>query len=219
VQLHYPSACAEKLINDEVDLALVPIAVIPNLKEYYIISEYCIGADGPVDTVCLYSDVPISSVESIFLDYQSLTSVELLKILLREYWDLSPQLIKSDVGFESNIKDKQAGLVIGDRAFHLNSKYKYKYDLSKIWQEMTGLSFVFAVWVSNKKLSKKFIQFFNKSIANGIQNIHKALKIESPNYIKFKNNADYLNNKISYNFDSKKVKGMNLFLKKIISSS
>ena len=81
--LDFPAVCADKLINGQVDLALVPVVVIPTLKDAHIVSDYCIGANGAVDTVCLYSDVPISEVESISLDYQSKTSVALLKILLK----------------------------------------------------------------------------------------------------------------------------------------
>ncbi|MDC3306302.1 menaquinone biosynthesis protein, partial [Flavobacteriales bacterium] len=156
LQLDYPSICADKLINGIVDLALVPVAVIPKLLQAHIISDYCIGANGAVDTVCLYSDVPITEIESIALDYQSRTSVALLKILLKEYWQLNPELKKADVGFEENIKGKHAALVIGDRAFALNDKHAYIYDLSAIWKEMTGLPFVFAAWVANKKLPQDF---------------------------------------------------------------
>ena len=115
LQLDYPSICADKLINGTVDLALLPVAVIPKLKDSYIISDYCIGADGAVDTVCLYSDVPITDIDSIGLDYQSRTSVALLKILLKEYWQLNPELKKVGIGFEDNIKGNHAALVIGDR--------------------------------------------------------------------------------------------------------
>ena len=164
LQLDYPSICADKLINGIVDLALVPVAVIPKLLQAHIISDYCIGANGAVDTVCLYSDVPITEIESIALDYQSRTSVALLKILLKEYWQLNPELKKADVGFEENIKGKHAALVIGDRAFALNDKHAYIYDLSAIWKEMTGLPFVFAAWVANKKLPQDFIIALTKPL-------------------------------------------------------
>ena len=77
-----PSVCADKLINNQVDIGLVPVVILDQLNNPKIISDYCIGANGPVDTVCIYSDVPIEEIESIYLDYQSRTSVELLKILL-----------------------------------------------------------------------------------------------------------------------------------------
>ena len=215
LQLDYPSICADKLINGTVDLALVPVAVIPKLKEAYIISDYCIGANGAVDTVCLYSDVPIEEIESIALDYQSRTSVALLKILLNEYWQLNPELKKANVGFEENIKGNHAALVIGDRAFALNTKHAYIYDLSAIWKEMTGLPFVFAAWVANTKLPQDFIISFNKALEKGLSNIDKALALEGDSYPNCKNPEDYLNNKISYNLDVEKQKGMELFLRKI----
>ena len=84
LSLDYPAVCAEKLINNEVDLALAPIVAIPSLKKSFVISDYCIGANGVVETVCLYSNVTIHNVQSISLDYQSRTSVALLKILLNK---------------------------------------------------------------------------------------------------------------------------------------
>jgi len=215
LQLDYPSICADKLISGAVDLALVPVVVIPKLKQPYIFSDYCIGANGAVDTVCLYSDVPIDKIESIGLDYQSRTSVALLKFLLKEYWQLNPELKKSDVGFEDNIKGKHAALVIGDRAFTLNSKHKFIYDLSAIWKEMTNLPFVFAAWVSNNRLPQDFINAFNKALEKGLSNIDKALAFEGDSYPNCENPVDYLNNKISYSLDSEKQKGMELFLRKI----
>jgi chorismate dehydratase len=215
LQLDYPSICADKLINGTVDLALVPVAVIPKLKEAHIISDYCIGSNGAVDTVCLYSDVPITEIDSIALDYQSRTSVALLKILLKEYWQLNPELKKADIGFEENIKDKNAALVIGDRAFNLNSKHKYIYDLSAIWKEMTGLPFVFAAWVTNKKLPQDFIVDFNKALKNGLSDIDAALNLKGNNYPSCEKPKDYLNNQISYFLDAEKQKGMELFLRKV----
>jgi chorismate dehydratase len=216
LQLDYPSICAEKLINGNVDLALVPVAVIPKLKEAHIISDYCIGANGAVDTVCLYSDVPVEEIESIALDYQSRTSVALLRVLLKEYWQYNPELKKANVGFEENIKGNHAALVIGDRAFALNTKHAYIYDLSAIWKEMTGFPFVFAAWVANTKLPQDFIISFNKALEKGLSNIDKALALEGDSYPNCENPEDYLNNKISYSLDSEKQKGMELFLRKII---
>ena len=215
LQLDYPSICAEKLINGNVDLALVPVAVIPKLKEAYIISDYCIGANGAVDTVCLYSDVPVEEIESIALDYQSRTSVALLKILLNEYWQLNPELKKANVGFEENIKGNHAALVIGDRTFALNTKHAYIYDLSAIWKKMTGLPFVFAAWVANTKLPQDFIISFNTALEKGLSNIDKALALEGDSYPNCETPEDYLNYKISYSLDAEKQKGMELFLRKI----
>ena len=105
------------LINDEIDLGLIPVAVIPQLKEY-ICGDYCIGTEGEVASVCLFSEVPVNEIEKVYLDYQSRTSVDLLKWLMKEYWDIHPEIINStDENYRKEIKGTTAGLVIGDRAF------------------------------------------------------------------------------------------------------
>lgn len=215
LQLDYPAICADKLIRGEVDIALVPVAVIPQLENAYIISDYCIGSDGKVDTVCLYADVPIEEIQTIALDYQSITSVVLLKILLNEYWQIKPKLNNTELGFEDKIKGRNAALVIGDRAFELNTKHQYIYDLSAIWKKMTGLPFVFAAWVANTKLPQDFIAAFNKALEKGLRDIDKALALEGDNYPNCENSKDYLNNRISYVLDAERQKGMELFLRKI----
>ena len=134
---------------------------------------------------------------------------------MKEYWNLRPEFRTARPGFEQDISSKDAGLVIGDRAFDLNSKYKYVYDLPAIWKEMTGSPFVFAVWVANKELPEKFILQFNKSLKKGLNNINIALIEEYSSYTDCKNLSDYLNNKISYSLDAAKLKAMNLFLQKI----
>ena len=217
LQLDYPAICADKLINGEVDIALVPVVVIPQLENAYIISDYCIGAHGAVDTVCLYSDVPIEEIQTIALDYQSRTSVALLKILLKEYWQVKPEFNNTELGFEGKIKGKNAALVIGDRAFELNTKHQYIYDLSSIWKKMTGFPFVFAAWVSNTKFPKDFIVAFNNALENGLADIDKAIALEGDNYPNCENPEDYLNYKISYLLDAEKQKGMALFLEKLVS--
>ena len=212
--LSSPVVCAKRLIDKDVDIGLIPIVSIDKVADANIISDYCIGSDGDVDTVCLYSDVPISDVSTILLDYQSNTSIELLKVLLREYWHISPNLVNSQEGFENHISGEIAGLAIGDKAFGLNNRFPYIYDLSYIWKELTGLPFVFAVWVSNKSLPDDFIKIFNMALAYGIHNIKQVVK-ENSTFLSNHNLYNYLTNRISYDLDEKKKDAMNLFLSKI----
>ena len=215
LELDYPAMCAQKLINDSVDIALVPVVAITEPKQAHIISDYCIGANGIVDTVCLYSDVPINEVESITLDFQSRTSVELLRILIRDFWKIQPLLKASKIGFEKDIRERNAALVIGDKAFSLNKKHRYIYDLSAVWKEMTGKPFVFAVWVANKIIPDNFIFEFNNALEFGVLNIDKALMNKGIGCLECESPKDYLHNKICYNLDSKMREGMDLFLERI----
>ncbi len=69
----FPANIAAMLLNDEIDIGLVPVAIIPRLQEAHIITNYCIGAVGRVESVGIFSEVPIEKVEKLILDYQSRT--------------------------------------------------------------------------------------------------------------------------------------------------
>jgi chorismate dehydratase len=215
IHLDYPSICADKLINGVVDIGLVPIVAINSLPSSDIISNFCIGSNGKVDTVCIYSDVPINKIETILLDYQSRTSILLLQVLLKEYWNLNPSLVYSDKDYIDSIKNTCAGLVIGDRAFNLNERYNYVYDLSDMWKNLTGLPFVFAVWIANKKINEEFVNHFNDAIQFGLDNIKNALLNFPGSYVFCEDPEDYLNNKIEYILDDRKSESIHLFFEKM----
>ncbi len=218
IQKDIPSVCADKLINNDVDLGLIPVAEISKINNPKIISNYCIGAVGKVNTVLLLSDVPLKDIKQIFLDYQSRTSVNLLKILLKNYWKIKPEFKNTSGGYEDMISGTNAGLIIGDRAFEYSVKFKYVYDLSEVWMNFTSLPFVFAAWVANKELPQTFINNFNDALKKGLES--KDLIIN--NYLKDNPNINfdiekYLKQNISYYLDSEKRKGMDLFLKMLKS--
>ena len=102
-------------------------------------------------------------------------------------------------------------MVIGDRAFDLFSKYKFSFDLSLAWKNMTGLPFVFALWVANKKLPFDFINSFNKALNYGLMNRNKKSFLNNINCPKDINPSHYLTNRICYNLDDDKQKAMKLF--------
>jgi chorismate dehydratase len=81
--LEYPARLAEMLTKGELDVALVPVALLAELPHYHIVSDYCIASDHEVASVCLFSEQPLSEIKSVYLDYQSKTSVALLKVLFK----------------------------------------------------------------------------------------------------------------------------------------
>lgn len=207
-----PSECARKLIEGEVDLGLVPVAIIPELKQSYIVSDYCIGAEGKVKSVLLLSDVPIDQIEKIYLDYHSRTSVKLCEILCKKHWEVSPKFISAEEGFEGNIQGKTAGVVIGDRTFHLHKEFAYQYDLAEEWNKLTGLPFVFAAWVSNKTLPSDFLSAFNASLSSGVSDINRVVDSQNSLSILKAELLDYLSHHISYDLTKRKREALRLFL-------
>ena len=173
----YPSKIAQMLVDDELDIGLIPVAATLRLNEWYIDSDYCIGSDGAVASVCVFSEVPIEKVERVYLDYQSRTSVNLAKVLLKEYWKKDVEFIDAKrEDFRDQISGRAAGVVIGDRALEQRSKLKYIYDLGEAWKNHTGLPFVFAAWIANKELPEEFITAFNEANATGLKRIEDVIK-------------------------------------------
>lgn len=211
LQLDIPAVCAQKLLENKVDIGLIPVAIIPLLKEHYIISNYCIGSNERVDTVKLYSHVPLNEISTIYLDYQSRTSIMLAKVLCKNYWQINPTFVNAEAGFEAKITGKNAAVVIGDRCFSLNGTFAFEYDLAFEWKKHTTLPFVFAAWVSNKKIDTDFIEKLENAMAYGIERVDIAIKediaIKDPIMIK-----QYLTERINYNLDEAKKKSLHLFI-------
>jgi chorismate dehydratase len=211
LSLDVPSICAEKFIHDKVDLALMPVGALHQLDQYYLVSDYGIGTDGEVRTVCIYSDVPMEEIETVFLDFDSRTSVLLAQYLLKHFWKKNVNYLPGPEGFEENIKGKSAGLIIGDIALDQELKSPYIYDLGKAWKEMHDLPFVFAVWVSKTKLPERFVEKFNAAQAKGIAHIDQLVQLMA-NTRKHFDLDEYYNKNISYRLDPDKRKALELFL-------
>lgn len=210
-----PSVCAEKLLLHKADIGLVPVTVLPVLKNYKIISDYCIGSRGSVDSVLLLSDVPLNEIKNILLDYQSRTSVMLTKVLAKEFWHITPEWAETTVNYEKTIAGDVAGVVIGDRAMAMKKSFNFVYDLSEEWHKFTGLPFVFACWVSIKKLSPDFIFEFNSALKFGLDSIAQVSQDESSLNLSPHEITHYLTKKIDFHFDDEKRKALQLFQDKV----
>jgi len=209
----YPANIARMLKEGTIDLGLIPVAVIPQLPEYHIVSDYCIGTEGEIASVALFSEVPMLEIEKVYLDYQSRTSVALLKFLMREYWGIYPEIIEaSNEDYREKIKGTTAGLVIGDRALEQRRISTFIFDLGSEWKKITGLPFVFAAWVSTRQLPEDFISAFNEGNKAGLSHIDE---IVAANPYPVYDLKKYYNLHLSYQLDAAKRKGMQRFLEVI----
>jgi chorismate dehydratase len=209
----YPSKIAQMLIDDQIDIGLIPVAATLRLKDWYIDSDYCIGSNGPVASVCIFSQVPMDEIKQVYLDYQSRTSVNLAKVLLKEYWKKDVEFIDaSGEDFRENIAGSTAGVVIGDRALEQRKKSRYIYDLGEAWKSHTGLPFVFAAWISNKRLPNAFITAFDEANALGFQHLDEVI---AENPFPFFDLHEYYSSCIQYKLDDQKREGLELFLHKL----
>lgn len=211
----YPARIAQMLIEDTVDMGLIPVAATTKLSEWHVVGDYCIGSEGAVASVCIFSEVPMEKVETVLLDYQSRTSVALARILLKEYWEKDVQLVyASGEDYRSQISGTTAGVVIGDRALKQRLVSKYFYDLGEAWKAHTGLPFVFAAWISNKKLPEDFTEKFNEANKQGLLHLDEVVQENPFNDFDLR---QYYTRCISYRLTEEKRKGMELFLSKLAS--
>lgn len=202
--LDIPSDCADKVINGQVDVGLMPVASIPLVPNANIISDYCIGGDGTVNSVFIFSNVPVEDIKTLRLDYHSKTSNNLAKVLLQFYW-------KHEVQFITNVnEDTDAIVLIGDRTLGKKDDYAFAYDMGEAWKKFTGLPFMYAAWVANKELSQAFKNEFNEALKFGLDHRNEVLK-ELPKIDNF-DLEDYLFHKLQFEVTDDRIKAMNLFL-------
>ena len=158
-----PSTLNAMLRSGELDLT--PASSIEYAKAY---EQYCllpgmsISAMGPVKSVLLFTTVPIEELDGcpIGLTAESDTSVNLLKILLAKMYGLHNTFERTSLPVEEAMQRYPGMLVIGDAALKAVAAsaergsqpgYQHVYDLAELWNQFTGLPFVFALWIVQRK--------------------------------------------------------------------
>ena len=214
ISTDHPADCAAKLVSNIADIGLIPVAALPMLKEYHIVSDFCIGANGRVKTVMLLSQSSFDKIDTIYLDYRSLTSVNLTRVLAKNYWLKDFNWIKTHENFDfTKINKNEAVTLIGDQCFKYEKYFKYGIDLAMEWKNFTGLPFVFACWAANKQIDREFINEFNHALKSGVENVAAVVaEMGQTGIIKGKELEQYLTENIDFNLNADKKKALELFL-------
>jgi len=196
-----PAECALLFQQGKVDISLCPVGALEDMPPHEVCGDFCIGADGEVETVALLSHVPIHQIERVRLDDHSRTSNKLLQILADRYWQTNWKYY-----FNDQEKQPLSCVMIGDMVFEQKKNYPYHYDLASEWKAMTGMPMVFAVWIARPGISKEVIQDLDNAFKLGID------FIRSPDSGILDWQKNYLVNNISYSLDRRKREAMQLFL-------
>ncbi len=210
-----PSSLADSLIQGKLDLAMIPsIEFLKNVDQFKLFPNISISSKGPVGTVLLITQKPLSKIKTVGLDSRSRTSVTLLRLLFQSRFS-------KDVKFNSCYPEEKdffnydAMLVIGDQAFKLikNSNYEV-FDLSEEWYKKTQKTFVHAVVaVSNEvNIDSNFLQIVQQAKKNGEVQIENIIKHQSAlTGIDENICRDYLQNKIIYDLGKNEMEGLTCF--------
>ncbi|MCX5661589.1 MAG: menaquinone biosynthesis protein [Planctomycetota bacterium] len=159
VRFDVPSRLLEELRTGGVDIALCPVIdYFRSPVPLEIVPVGGIGCRGPTLTVRLFSRVPLDQIRTIHADTDSHTSVALLRVLLAERLSLRPRIIDFDTRETAEAAagagvtpPLEAMLLIGDKVVTDAPKpelYPHQIDLGESWHALTGLPFVFAVWMT-----------------------------------------------------------------------
>ena len=146
-----PSQLVGLLERDDVDVALCSsIDFLRSDCPLVVLTAPSLGCCGPTKTVRLYSTHAFDSIETVHCDTDSHTSVVLLQVLWRELYgrviDVQPFHAASSAG-----DWPESVLLIGDKVVSdapPTSQYTNQIDLGEAWHALTGLPFMFGLWLA-----------------------------------------------------------------------
>lgn len=209
LQFNTPAQSAARLMEGSADIGIIPVAMIPFVKNNVILPEWCIGAESAVASVLLCSGKPLDEIESVILDSESETSVMLVKLLASLHWKITPVYRRENI-IPGSLDPSLSYLLIGDKAIRYSEKFRFVYDLAREWIDFTSLPFVFACWTANRELDRDFVAAFCDALEYGVRNI-EAAAVRYPNGFEREYILKYLTENVSFRLTDNKKAGLNEF--------
>ena len=206
-----PSKLADMLRCGELDAALLSVTEALLHEGYEILDGVAVVSRGAVKSVFLAHRQPLEAIEVVHCDTASLTSVNLLRVLLAEK-GLRP-------AFEPLPRYSQAGLLqnvllIGNAGIDfLHAEHDHAtWDLGSAWHELTGLPFVYAVWALRKERHDDTLRAkLRQAKADGLARLEQTVA-EHPDYDPEFRRA-YLGGHIRYELGDDEKAGLSRFVK------
>lgn len=195
--IHFVSAVPTELnrLLAEGEIVAGPISAFSyaqHADKYYCFSDLSISSRGPVGSIFLFAKRPIDDLHGriVALPTTSASSVNLLKILLHEYFGVQPQYVTRPPYLENMMREADAALLIGDDALYwsLQNHPYHVYDLGSEWYGRTGLPMTFAVWAVRRdfiqqrpedagRLHQLFVNSKQRGLAHMDQVIDRAIQL------------------------------------------
>src|SRR5881396_358060 len=205
-----PSTLAEMLRRDELDAALVSVTEVLFNDRYDVLDGIAVASLGEVKSVLLAHRRPIDKVQEVFCDPASLTSVQLLRVLLAER-GLRPEL-KPLASYDFAVLPDFA-LLIGDPALDfLRAPGRHEiWDLGAAWYEATKLPFVYAVWALRRGADNSALRRQLREARDfGLDTLDYIIRTRTDYDYDFRN--DYLSWHIHYHLGAEEKLGLARFI-------
>jgi len=205
-----PARLAELLRANKLDAALVSVTEVLFNDRYNVLDGVAIASLGEVQSVILAHRKPLEETHAIFCDTASLTSVNLLKVLLAERGlsaEFSPLANYADAPFHDAV------LLIGDPAldFVRGGHPHQIWDLGAAWSEMTRLPFVYAVWALRREADTPALrQVLREAKAFGLETLDYIISSRAEYDLEFR--KDYLGWHIHFHLGADEKRGLARFM-------
>ena len=177
-----PSRLPALLDSGEVDAILVSSIELLRRDDLLPVAEVGIMSYGPVKSVRMLSNVPLSDIKTLALDQSSLTSNILAQIILAEQ-GVFPMTETLSPDAPNMLANYDACVLIGDKGFEADGTGLVDIDLGQAWTDMTGLPFVWALWLGKKehRLDSQQLHFilYLAYKASGLDSVHRKLNRQS----------------------------------------
>ena len=212
-----PSRLADRLAASDLDVALIPSVEYLRgaAAGYEIVPGFAIAARGAVRSVKLFSRVPFGQIRGLALDAGSRTSQALTRVWLDARHGVRPARVEDlPMGVPIEESTADAVLLIGDRAMTVShGPFHAVVDLAEAWREMTGLPFVFALWVVRPGVDLGDLpEALEQSRAAGLAHAADLAGEFGPRLgLDVATCYDYLTNVLSYDLGEPEVAGLGRF--------
>src|SRR5215470_12115499 len=213
-----PSQCAAELARGTADIGIIPSAAYATIPGLVILPDIAIAATRAVRSILLVSRKPIDQIRAIALDSSSLTSVALLRILLKKFWLTEPLFDTTSPNLEPMLSQHDAALLIGDPALQVDRSEYLTWDLAEEWIQLTGKPFVFAFWAITGQAVQQaptdLARIFQLSRDHGLQSNNLATIAETWSQrleMTRQSVLEYLTHNIYYYLDDTCLEGLQLF--------
>jgi chorismate dehydratase len=205
-----PAKLADMLQRDELDAGLVSVVEVLLNDRYDILDGIAIASLGEVKSVLLAHRKPLSEATEIYCDTASLTSVQLLRVLLAER-GLKPEF-KPLTSYDYAALPDYA-MLIGDPAldFALAPHEHEIWDLGAAWFELTRLPFVYAVWALRRGVENPELRRLLREARDfGLDTLDSIIRTRTEYDFDFR--KDYLSWHIHYHLGSDEKRGLAKFI-------
>lgn len=214
-----PSVCARLLNEGAIDLGMVPSITWLDRPGDRIVPGVCIGSEGPVASVALFTRRDMTEVRTVALDASSRTSAALVRILCRRYFSIDPVFLTQPPDVSAMLAKADAALLIGDPALFLDHRALglQKIDLGTLWTGMTGLPFVWAFWSGREAAaSPTTVRRLQQAAADGtadLDAIAAAYCHEAPEREPMARR--YLHEHMRYHFGPREIEGVRAYYREV----